>query len=332
MQRQKNYILFIDESGKSKLSDNHAGFLLSGLIIDKDLHAALSNYMVSLKEKSDIPTDENIHAFDLFESERERMYDEDGGTLKNHDGTRRHRRIPFTRIDTFFKRLTGLIEGADIFCFVYRIDKSWYRDQIVRVARKRNVPYQLVMNFIKRKDLNDFIYEALARKLILEFGYFLETKDAHGEVVAESRRQEDDAVLAAFLSASHKSTFDHAPRYQAWSRYCLKRIHSLTFQNKKGLSFGLEVADLFGWAHFNHTYGRAFPIASATKVRRVEARISRVNILMRDLYKKRGPESISRNTLATIAHDKVSEFTKVLDEYRAPSVPSGTPPGNPGGP
>jgi hypothetical protein len=225
-----------------------------------------------------------------------------------------------------------LIEGADISCFIYQIDKSWYRDQIVRVAQKRNVPYRLVMDFIKRKGLNDFIYEALARKLILEFGYFLEVRDAHGEVIAESRRQEDDAVLAAFLSASHKSTFDHSPRYQAWSRHCLKGIHSLTFQNKKGLSFGLEVADLFGWAHFNHAYGRAFPVASVAKSRRVDTRINKVNKLMRDLYEKRGPESISRNTLATIAHDRVSEFTKVLAEYRGPSVPSGTPPGNPGGP
>ena len=114
MQRQNNYILFIDESGKSQLSDDHAGFLLSGLILDKDLHAALSSYMVSLKEKSGIPTDENIHAFDLFEGEREKTYDTAGKPLKNKDGTRRHKRIPFTRIDTFLKRLAGLIEGAEI--------------------------------------------------------------------------------------------------------------------------------------------------------------------------------------------------------------------------
>jgi len=331
MQRQ-DYVLFIDESGKSKLSDDHNDFLLSGLVIDRDLHSALSTYMVSLKEKSDIPTDENIHAFDLFEGEREKTYDTDGTPLKNKDGTRRHKRIPYSRIDTFFTRLTGLIEGADAFCFVYRVDKSWYRDRIERTARRRGVSAKLVVDFIKRKGLNDFLYEALARKLILEFGHFLEEEDAHGEVMAESRRQEDAAVLSAFLSAGQKSTFELTPRFQVWSRSCLRRIHSLTFQNKKGLSFGLEVADLFGWAHFNKTYGRAFPIKSAAKVRRVMARIDCVDELMQLLYKKKKPEVISRSMLGTIAHDRVSEFTEALDEYRAPSVSPGTPPGNPGGP
>jgi len=332
MERQDNYILFIDESGKSKLSDDHNDFLLSGLVIDRDLHSALSSYMISLKEKSDIPTDENIHAFDLFEGEREKLYGADGRPLKNADGTRRHKRIPYSKIDTFFKRLTGLIEGADAFCFVYRVDKSWYRDQVERTARRRGVSAKLVIDFIKRKGLNDFLYEALARKLILEFGHFLEEEDAHGEVMAESRRQEDAAVLGAFLSAGQKSTFDLTPRFQVWSMSCLRRIHSLTFQNKKGLSFGLEVADLFGWAHFNKIYGRAFPIKSAAKIRRVVARIDRIDELMQPLYKKKKPEVISRSMLGTIAHDRVSEFTEALDEYRAPSVPSGTPPGIPGGP
>lgn len=318
MQRQENYILFIDESGKSKLSDDHDNFLLSGLVLDKDLHSALSSYMVSLKEKSGIPTDQNVHAFDLFEGEREKMYDTDGVRLKNQDGTRRHRRISYSRIDAFFKRLTGLIEGADTSCFIYRIDKSFYRNLVTRTAQKRGVSDKLVLDFLKRKNMNDFLYESLARKLILEFGHFLEKEDAYGEVIAESRRQEDGAVLAAFLSAGQKSTFEHTPRFQTWSRSCLRRIHSLTFQNKKGLSFGLEVADLFGWAHFNKTYGRAFPIASAAKVRRVETRIDRVDKLMRPLYQKKRPEVISRSMIETVAHDRVSEFTNALTEYRAP--------------
>ena len=72
MARSENYILLIDESGKSKLSDHGEHFLLSCIIINKDLHSALSNYMVSLKERSGVPTDDNIHAFNLFEDEKER--------------------------------------------------------------------------------------------------------------------------------------------------------------------------------------------------------------------------------------------------------------------
>ena len=45
-------------------------FWLTGIIIQKDLNAALSHYMLSLKDKSGISADENIHAFDLLESEK----------------------------------------------------------------------------------------------------------------------------------------------------------------------------------------------------------------------------------------------------------------------
>ena len=218
-----------------------------------------------------------------------------------------------------------------MFCHIYRINKSEYRNQITCCARKNTVPDRLVTDFVKRKGLNDFLYEALTRKLILEFGHFLESEDAQGEVMAESRRQEDTAVLAAFLASSQQSTFDHSPRFQSWAVSCLRRIHSLTFQNKKGLSFGLEVADLLSWAHFNKTYGRAYPISSVAKIRRVENRIDKADILIQNLCTK-APQIVSRQILNTVAHDRVSEFTKALKEYRKPSVLSGTPPGNPGGP
>ena len=65
-QPKNQYILFIDESGKSKLSDIGDRFLLSGVIIEKGLHHALSDFMVSLKSKNNIPVDANIHAYDLF--------------------------------------------------------------------------------------------------------------------------------------------------------------------------------------------------------------------------------------------------------------------------
>lgn len=331
MEHKPNYILFIDESGKSKLSDDHNDFLLTGLIIDAELHAALSNYMISLKEKSAIPTDENIHAFDLFEGEREKMYGVNGKPLKNADGTRRHKRIPFARINTFFGRLTALIEGADATCNVLRINKGEYRDRITRTAARHGVPEKNVLDFLKRKGLNDFLYEALARKLILEFGYFLEQNDAQGAIMAESRRQEDEAVLDAFLSATQPSTFPDSQRFHNWSRSCLRRIHSITFQNKKGLSFGLEVADLFSWAHYNRTCQSTFPIDSAAKRRRVSSRIEKVDRIMQPLL-KRPPSVVSRQVLGTVASDRVSEFTEALAEYRPPAAPSGTPPGNPGGP
>lgn len=298
-----DYILFIDESGKSEFSDNSDNFLLCGIILDRNLHSALSNYMVSLKNKSDISISENIHAFDLFEDEFE------AERFKKN-------RIPCDKIKIFFERLMRITEGVDMYCLIFRINKEPYLKSIKKVAEKKNSTERAVIRYLRRNNLHDFLYESLARRMILEFGHFLETTDAQGEIVAESRRQGDEAVLRAFLTATQCSTFSEDSKYRTWSVNSFKRIHSLTFQNKKGLSFGLEIADLFGWAHFNSQYGRRYPLKSNTKKVRVERRLLRVNKIMPSFYRKK-PEDISRIKLKTIAEDRVSEFTKKLNDYKA---------------
>lgn len=290
-----NYILFVDESGKSKLSDQGDHFLLCGLIINKDLHSALSSYMVSLKEKSGISSNENIHAFDLFETEKVR---------ENH-----HK---LTHINTFFKRLCMLVQGADMRCLIVRIKKDEYKNLIVKKAKKIGMSERAVMGVLKRHDLHDFLYEALARKLILEFGHFLEQEDAYGEVVAESRRQDDDAVLRAFIDSTQTSRFKDGTVYHLWSGQSFKRIYSLIFQNKKGLSFGLEVADLFAWAHFNKHYGKTRAFRSAAKNKRVDARLNKVNEIMRETLMKNNVEDITKTKLNSVAGDRVSKFTEIL--------------------
>lgn len=305
--KHPSYVLFIDESGKSKFSDPGSHFLLSGLIIDKDLHTALSSYMISLKEKSKISPDENIHAFDLFESEKRRV--------RNASGALIYKRIPYPNVDTFFKRLSFLVDGSDMKCLVFCVNREPYQALIKNTALAHATTDAAVIGYLKRKNLHDFLYETLARKMILEFGHFLEEEGAHGEIMAESRRQDDEVVLRAFIAATRESTFRADSRYRAWAKNSLQRIHSITFQNKRGLSFGLEIADLFGWAHFNRKYGRTFPIASAAKIRRVESRINKIDLLMRDLYRKH-PEDITRTKILTLASDRVSEFTEAISRFR----------------
>lgn len=325
MNNSDSYILFIDESGKSQFSDSGNNFLLSGLIINKDLHSALSNYMVSLKEKSDIPIDENIHAFDLLENEKRRIRRTGGGTI--------YKRIPYTKINAFFLKLCSLIEGADLKSLIFRIKKERYSKKIRSTALKHGVSERAIISYLKNKDLEDFLYESLARKLILEFGHFLETENAHGEIIAESRRENDGAVLRAFIASTNKLTFsEDSHHYRNWAENSFKRIHSLTFQNKRGLSFGLEIADFFGWAHINKMYGRGFPVSSIAKSKRIEVRIGTANKLLTSSIYKKKLEDITQTKLITIAGDLVSEFTEALVQYRNTSVPSGTPPGNPDGP
>lgn len=295
MAKTDNYILFIDESGKSKLSDMGDHFLLCGLIINKDLHSALSNYMVSLKEKSGVPTDENIHAFDLFENEKVRG---------NH-----HKHF---HVDTFLKRLCMLVQGADLQCIIVRIKKVDYQKLVAKRAKKLNISERAITNILKKNNLHDFLYEALARKLILEFGHFLEQEDAHGEVVAESRRQDDDAVLRAFVDSTQTSKFKEGTTYHLWSKQSFKRIYSLVFQNKKGLSFGLEIADLFAWAHFNTHHGKVRSFKSVAKNKRVDTRLHKVNETMKETLMKNKVEDITKTKLENVAGDRVSKFTELL--------------------
>ena len=259
--------------------------------------------MISLKEKSDIPTDENIHAFDLFENEKRR--------IRNPAGKLISTRIVHSKIDTFFERLSSLIDGADIQSMVFCMCKDEWKKKITDAAITNAISEKDLLSNLKGHGLHDFLYEALARKMILEFGHFLESKDGVGEIMAESRREDDSTVLSAYLSSTRKSTFEKESRYAAWAELCRKRITSLTFQNKKGLSFGLEVADLFAWAHFNKKHGRSFPMSSVAKQRRAQYRINQIDKTMTNSYLKK-PEDISPSKLKSISNDRISAITQIF--------------------
>lgn len=298
--RSQNYILFIDESGKSKLSDTtgNGRFILSGVIMDKNLHLALSDYMISMKEKHALSTYENLHAFDLFENEK----------------AKRGEKLKVGQIEDFFLKFHNLIQGVEMYSILLRIDKRNFQKQISKKARQLNVKEERLGKELRKQDLHDFLYESLARKMILEFGHFLSEKDAFGEVVAESRRQDDDAILRAFIAATGASKYQEGTLYNAWSKQSFEHIHSLTFQNKKGLSFGLEVADLFSWGHFNSHYGLSRPYKKA-KNNRISNRLKLVETNIKSFLLKGKCEDITKAKLETVAGDRVSRFTKFLENF-----------------
>lgn len=299
MTTDKQYLFCIDESGKSKLSDVDSHFLLCGVILTKELHDALSLLMTSFKEKYGISVLENIHAYDLFENEK----------YKNI-------RISHKKITEFFHKLTSLIEGSGIHCFIVSIDKRPQIKKIDKVAKKKSVTTKALINFLKKNGLHDFLYEALARKIILEFGNLLENKDANGHIMAESRRQDDHAVLQAFIDATTSSKFNENTTYKLWSEQSFKRIHTLTFQNKKGLSFGLEMADLFAWGYANKKFGKKKEYPSNAKNKRIDKKIEEVNKLLKKIILKNNIIEISNTMLKGVAGDKVSEVTDLLNLYK----------------
>lgn len=299
MKKADDYIFFLDESGKSKFSDIGDHFLLCGLIINKNLHTALSSYMVSLKEKSGIPSDKNIHAFDLFEDEKIMG-----------------KRIKINKINTFFERLLKLVEGCEFKCFIVQVDKRPYIRKIERAAKRNKVSLKAITNYLKLHDIHDLLYESLSRRLILEFGHFLDQEDSVGEIMAESRRQDDHATLEAFVAATQSSNYLPETLYETWSKQSFTKIHSLTFQNKKGLSFGLELADLFAWAHLNNEIGVTRPVDTNTKMKRIKKRLSEVEKLLGDSLRKKKVEIMTIQKIKSVAKDRVSEFAKKLKEYK----------------
>ena len=296
-QSKNQYILFIDESGKSKLSDTCDRFLLSGVIIEKGLHNALSDFMISLKSKNKILIDANIHAYDLFEKEE----------IKNI-------KLSKKGIDYFFEHFIHLVRGTEMKCVLYEIDKRPLVDKVKKKAKSLSVAEKVIFKYIQSKNCHDILYEILTAKIILQFGKFLEENDAMGEIVVESRRQDDGAVLKGFMLATEGSYYMNNKNIKNNCSSAFNRITSLSFQNKKGLSFGLELADLFAWAKWNSLSLYIKP-KSAAQEKRVKLKIKEVVKILAD-HKVKTPEKILVTSSSVVGGIRVSEFINSVYYYK----------------
>ena len=294
---KKKYVLFIDESGKSKLGDVGDKFLLSSVIIEKNLHEALSGFMISLKRKNNIPTDVNIHAYDLFEKE-----DVSDVNLKNSE------------INYFFEHFIHLVRGTEMRCILYETDKRPFVERINKRAKKTNSTEKAIFRYLKSKGNHDILYEILTAKIILDFGKFLHKEDAIGEVVVESRRQDDGAVLGGFMLATERTKYIKNKNYKYYSESAFNRITTLSFQNKKGLSFGLELSDLFAWAKWNAGGLQKKPESKA-KEKRITDKIKEVIKVLID-HKVKALEDVTITSLSAVGGYRVSEFINYLNEYK----------------
>lgn len=295
-----NYILFIDESGKSKLSDTDDKFLLSAVIIEKDLHFSLSNFLVSLKRKNGIPIDVNIHAYDLFEKE------------KILDVKLKHKEINY-----FFDHFIHLVRSTEMECLLYEVDKRPFIDRVKKKAKSKKVTEKAIIKYLQNKGNHDILYEIITAKIILYFGKFLEDKKATGEVLVESRRQDDEAVLKGFILATERSKYYENKHFKCYSKSAFNRITTLSFQNKKGLSVGLELADLFAWAKWN-SINLQKPSKSKAQEKRVKCKIEEVvDVLANNSVKK--PEKVSVTSSSAVGGFRVSEFINSLKDYKKPN-------------
>jgi hypothetical protein len=296
-QPKNQYILFIDESGKSKLSDTGDRFLLSGVIIEKGLHHALSDFMISLKSKNNIPIDANIHAYDLFEKEE----------IKNI-------KLSKKGIDYFFEHFIHLVRGTEMKCILYEVDKRYLVDKIKKKARKISIAERVIFKYLQNKNQHDILYEILTAKMILQFGKFLEENDSMGKIIVESRRQDDGAVLKGFMLATEGSYYMNNKNIKNNCNSAFNRITSLSFQNKKGLSFGLELADLFAWAKWNSLNLHLKP-KSLAQEKRVISKIKEVINILYD-HKIKIPEKVLITSSSIVGGFRVSEFINSVEYYK----------------
>lgn len=296
-QPKNQYILFIDESGKSKLSDTGDRFLLSGVVIEKSLHRALSDFMLSLKSKNNIPIDANIHAYDLFEKEE----------IKNI-------KLSKKGIDYFFEHFIHLVRGTEMKSVLYEVDKRPLVDKVKKKAKSLCIAEKVIFKYIQSKNCHDILYEILTAKIILQFGKFLEENDAMGEIIVESRRQDDNAVLKGFMLATESSNYLKNKNIKNNCQSAFNRITSLSFQNKKGLSFGLELADLFAWAKWNSLNLHVKP-KSVAQEKRVKSKIREVVKVLAD-HKIKTPEKVSITSSSVVGGIRVSEFINSVDYYK----------------
>jgi len=261
--------LFIDESGKSKLSDEGDFFILTSFIIDKDLHDSISKIMLNFKKKYSLPTDENIHAYDLFEKEE----------LKSV-------KIKIKEIDTFFDHLLHLVRSVEFDVITQKINKTHLKKTVENKRKKLKLESSKTLyTYLGKQGYLDILYEILTTRAILEFSQKLD-KETLGEVVAETRKQDDLAVINAYLRAKDTSKYITKVNKNK-AKKAHEKITTIKFQNKKGLSYGLEIADLFSWAKWNEKEIARSSGYSKAKRGRIKKRISQIiDILSEKKLKK----------------------------------------------
>lgn len=295
---KKEYVLFLDESGKSELKDaKHQHFLLSYIIMEKELHESASNIMISSKRKANMPQSVNIHAFDYFENEKFRN---DPLNIKD--------------LEVFYKNLVSLIYSVEYSGGCYIVDKSEIKKKVDKIAKKYNTSDKVIYNYLKGHGHSDILYQLLSAKIFMDFAQFLEKNDAYGEIIIESRRGQDKCVHDAYLLATENNKYNLSKKYSSLSQSAFDRISTLTFQNKKGESFGLEMADLFAWSMWNKDGIKRVIKIPKSKEKRILGRLNQAKDLIKrhKVYKYKEIKITIRSKLFK---SEISKFINCLNYF-----------------
>jgi hypothetical protein len=153
----------------------------------------------------------------------------------------------------------------------------------------------------------------LATKTILEFSRTLQEKNCSGTIIAETRNYNDEALIRGFKTATDKNKFEESSPDYKNAKQAHDLIYGIGFENKFGLSYGLEIADLFAWAKTNETVVLRHKEYSKAKLNRITNRIKSVIKILKDNDQNKVQILNNRNKLVK---DRVSKAIKNLDNYK----------------
>ena len=270
----KKYNLYIDESGVANLCDYQSKFfILSAVAIEEGSVKELAAYFSYIKKRYGLPNDKNLHAVGLFEDKKSDFY------------------LSASKCRNFCKSVAEFIETSPFAISTSCLDKN-----ILRTILKMPDRYEFRGSKDHGED-KDIGYEVLARKIFLGFAQFLRANKSHGAIIAESRRGADYRLLKTFLYSQEPNQFNHNPRLQMYAKELRERVFSISFENKKGLNAGLEIADLISYL-INRKVSR--------RLLSLENRGS--NALWRSVERRSDFHSLSPSAFDKFAKDRIHEI------------------------
>lgn len=221
---EKQYILFIDESGVANL--NHGGkyFILSSVLIAKDDFNIIEGYLRLLKRKFLGKDLVNIHATDLCE----RTY-------------QKYRRLkkPMNHVNPFLNELCAILRTVPYKTGLYSVDKDVVRSKFNFTPSKgKTIPNTNM----------DLPYEMCAFEAFFDFSQFLAGNKAYGEIVVESRFRKDGEFVRYFDIARSSKLAGNI--YNPHASNVKERINSITICNKKIVDGGIEISDICAYAAY----------------------------------------------------------------------------------
>ncbi len=162
--------LYIDESGKSSLSDDTSNhFLLTGVIVKQEDLITIEGFFNFIKLKFSLNQTEPFHSYEVYENPE---------TM-----------LPAARSRLLSEQLDDFLSIIPIEICIVSIDKSIFRSTLGVTSTDQ------FKGSKKRKEMRDFPYRVMSTCLFGQFASYLEKNNLIGQIIADSRRGGDHQLL-----------------------------------------------------------------------------------------------------------------------------------------